>query len=138
MGRILGLDYGKKRIGIAISDEGAVIANGFRVIGRDELFIIKEIVEEMGIEKIVVGLPLREDGSLGKEAEEVQAFVERLKSLLRIPVITWDERFSTKAVNRVLIDGDVSRRKRKRFVDLLAATFILQGYLDSIRRWESR
>jgi putative Holliday junction resolvase len=133
MGRILGLDFGKKRIGIAISDENSIIANGLKVIETENISILKDIVEEMEVKKIVVGLPIREDGSMGKEVEEVLIFINEIEALLHVPVTTWDERFSTKAASRVLIDGNVSRKKRKKTVDKLAATFILQGYLDSIR-----
>lgn len=132
--RIFGLDYGKKNIGAALSDEAGVIAMPFTLIKRvsiaKDLDVIKKIVAEHGVEKIVVGHPVNMDGTLGAKAKEVEAFAERLSLAAFVPVELWDERLSTVAVTRVLIDADVSRAKRKESVDKLSACYILQGYLD--------
>ena len=136
--RIMGIDLGSKRIGIAISDEMCWTAQGIKVIkrvgiNRDIEEIIK-LVKEYSIDEIVVGLPVNMNGTIGKQAESVLIFVERLKSKINIPVATWDERLSTVAVTRVLLEGNVKRNKRKEVVDKMAAVYILQGYLDRKRR----
>ncbi len=136
--RIMGLDYGKKNIGVALSDEAGVIAMPFSLIKRTsiakDLEAIKNIAAENGVEKIVAGHPVNMDGSVGAKAKEAEAFAEKLRQAASLPVELWDERLSTVAVTRVLIDADVSRVKRKESVDRLAACYILQGYLDRVNR----
>ena len=132
--KILGLDFGGKNIGVAISDELGLTAQPIETIKRkslkEDLRYISNLVKKHQIIKIVVGLPRNMNGSLGNQARKVLTFAERLQKELDLPVITWDERLSTVAVTRVLIDADISRKKRKRLVDKLAAAYILQGYLD--------
>jgi len=133
--RLLGLDMGSKRIGVAVSDELGLFAQALTTIEREssaeDLDKIKTLVEERGIEKVVVGLPRRTDGRVGEEAERVLKFVERLQKKLKVPVTTWDEWFSTQAATKTLLEADLPRAKRKKIVDKLAAVIILQGYLES-------
>ena len=135
--RIMGLDIGTKTIGIALSDEFGWTAQPLTTLKRTNIRSdIKEligIIKDHSVQKAVVGLPVNMDGSLGFRAASVLKFVDRLKTETGVPVVTWDERLSTAAVERVLISGDVTRRKRKEAVDKMAASYILQGYLDSIR-----
>jgi len=133
--RILGLDVGNKRIGVALSDPGGLIAQPCLVITRRGLDAdVAEVLKAAtlnDVEKIVVGLPYSLDGTLGPQGEKVLKFIEALKKATSLDIETWDERFSTAAVERTLIEGDVSRADRKGVVDKVAAAFILQGYLDS-------
>jgi putative Holliday junction resolvase len=136
--RFLGLDVGTKRIGVAVSDELGLFAQALTTIEREsiaeDLNKINGFVEEWKVHKVVVGLPKRTDGRVGKEAERVLKFSESLQKKLKVPVDTWDERFSTVAATRTLLEANLSRAKRKKVVDKLAAVFILQGYLESISR----
>jgi putative Holliday junction resolvase len=133
--RILGIDYGQKRIGVAISDELGVVATPVDTLEENGVHAavaaIAKIVTERGVGKIVVGLPRNMDGSLGPKAQETQAFVEKLEARVTVPIQLWDERLTTKAAERALIEADVSRKKRREVVDKLAAQMILQSYLDS-------
>jgi putative Holliday junction resolvase len=139
--RILGLDVGSKRIGIAISDELGWTAQGMKTLhrsnGESDLGKIRDIVREYGVEKIVVGLPTNMNGSLGPQAEMALEFVGELREILDLPIITWDERLSTAEATKMLIMADLSRKKRKGKVDMTAAILILQSYLDSLARKEN-
>ncbi|NLM26496.1 MAG: Holliday junction resolvase RuvX [Firmicutes bacterium] len=132
--RILGLDIGEKTIGVAISDQLGWTAQGLEVIRRSnlkkDLQRLREIVEEYNVNKIVVGMPRRTDGTYGPEAEKVRCFAAQMENKLEIPVEYWDERFSTVAAERILLEGDVSRGKRRKVIDQVAASVILQAYLD--------
>ena len=134
----MGLDVGTKRIGIAISDELGWTAQGVKTLDRrhkeSDLTEIRDIADQYGVEKIVVGLPKNMDGSLGPQAEMALGFVQELREILDIPIITWDERLSTVEATKILIKGDLSRKKRKQKVDMIAAGLILQSYLDSLVR----
>ena len=130
--RILGVDYGKVRVGLALSDETGMLATPLETVEASKVIQrIREIVAEKGVQKIVVGLPRNMNGSYGPQAESVQQFVELLTSQLTLEVETWDERLSTRMVERSLIEANVSRRKRKKVIDQLAARQILQEYLDA-------
>lgn len=134
--RILGLDLGKKRIGVAVSDEAGITAQPLATIKRSnyrkDLEEVLKFAGEYSVKEILVGMPVRTDGTIGEGSRYVLDFIEKLKNATDLPVNTWDERFSTAAVERVLIEGDVSRAGRKKVVDKLAAAYILQGYLDSL------
>lgn len=134
MGRILGIDYGEVRLGLALSDETQAIAGGLEVYTRrsleDDLEYLNGITRQYDVERIVLGSPLNMDGSLGPKAREAQAFKRHLEEALKIPVELVDERLTTQEAERVLIEADLSRRKRRGVRDQLAATLILQGYLD--------
>ena len=135
-GRILGIDYGEKRIGIAISDPLKLTAQGLPNImnGPSCFEKIKDIAEEQGVEEIVIGLPRNLNGSLGPSAEKVKAFSDRLRELIEVPVRFWEEWMSTREAERHLIHSDKSRKKRKNLIDKVSAQLILQGYLDSLGR----
>ncbi|MCC6503497.1 MAG: Holliday junction resolvase RuvX [Deltaproteobacteria bacterium] len=133
--RILGLDIGKKTIGVALSDEAGITAQPLLLIKRSslakDLEDVLRIARENSVGRIVAGLPLNMDGTESSTTGFVLKFVELLRAKSPVPVITWDERLSTAAVERVLIEGDVSRSRRKEVIDKMAASYILQGYLDS-------
>jgi putative Holliday junction resolvase len=134
--KVLGLDIGEKRIGIAISDELGYTAQGMRVLTRsgldDDLEVIKKLMVEERASEVVVGLPKNMDGSLGEAAQKVLSFTKKMEESLSVPVILWDERWTTAEATRLLLDADLSRNKRRKVVDKLAAVLILQGYLDSL------
>ncbi len=136
--RILGLDVGSKTIGVAVSDPMGWTAQGITTIQRKSLSLdlteIEKIIRDFEVEKIVVGHPLRMDGTEGSQAALIQKFVEDLKKRFeKFPVILWDERLSTVAAERTLLEADLSRAKRKKVINQMAAVFILQGFLDSLR-----
>jgi putative Holliday junction resolvase len=134
--KILGLDVGEKRIGIAISDELGYTAQGMRVLNRsgleDDLTVLRELIKETEATEVVVGFPKNMDGSLGEAAEKVLFFAKKIEEFISVPVILWDERWTTAEATRLLVDADLSRAKRRKVVDKLAAVLILQGYLDSL------
>ncbi|MEW6683633.1 MAG: Holliday junction resolvase RuvX [Nitrospirota bacterium] len=139
--RVLALDVGDRRIGIAASDELGITAQGVTTLHRRswaaDLTEIARLVEAREAEAVVVGLPLALDGTAGPRAQTVRAFIKRLESVVTVPILTWDERFSTVAAERVLLDADVSRAKRRRVVDKTAAVVILQHFLDARANRES-
>ena len=139
--RILGLDVGTKRIGIAVSDELGWTAQGIKTLhrnnGQSDFGEIRDIAREYGVEKIVVGLPRNMNGSLGPQAEMTLGFAQELREILGVPFITWDERLSTVEATKMLIRADLPRKKRKQKVDMTAAILILQSYLDSLARKEN-
>ncbi len=135
-GALMGLDLGTKTIGLAVSDDGRRVASPLRTIARtkfkadaDELL---RVGEELGIAGFVVGLPLNMDGSEGPRAQATRAFVRNLAGLTGLPIMFWDERLSTAAVTRTLLEADTSRKRRDEVVDKMAAAFILQGALDRL------
>lgn len=136
--RIMGLDVGDKRIGVAISDPMGWTAQPHTVMHRTnpehDFARLSEICRDWQIEKLVVGLPLNMNGSVGPRAQLVREFAEQLSAVAGIEVEYWDERLSTKSAERTLLEADMSRRKRKGVVDKLAAVYILQGYLDNRSR----
>jgi putative pre-16S rRNA nuclease len=133
--KILGLDLGSKIIGVAISDDLLITAQVLTSIKRTtlekDLDTIRNLVEEYNAEELVVGLPINMDGTMGQSAQKAEEFIQNLRLCLPIKVIPWDERLSTVAAERILLEGDLSRQKRRKVIDRLAAAFILQGYLDS-------
>lgn len=130
----MGLDVGDKHIGVAISDGLGLTAQGLRTIERDNCIeALKAIIKEYEVESIVVGLPKMLDGSLGIQGEKVLRFVEDLRTSLGLPISLWDERLSTLTAEKVLLEADTSRKKRKNLRDKVSAVIILQGYLDSRR-----
>ena len=135
--RLMGLDVGDKRIGIALSDEGAVIASPRETLersgNRKDIRYMLELARREEVSEIVVGMPFSLDGSLGPQAHKVERFVEALKAETDIRITTWDERLTTVSAERALLEGNVSRAKRKKTIDRVAAALILQGYLDSKR-----
>jgi putative Holliday junction resolvase len=134
--RILSLDVGEKRIGMALSDALGIIAQQLDTLTRkneeSDFKLIKDILKEKEVAEIVVGFPLNMDGTAGPKAEEINRFVEKLRRQCDIPVKLWDERLTTRQADRLLREADVSRRKRKKLDDKLAAQLILQSYMDSV------
>ncbi|HBG00448.1 MAG TPA: Holliday junction resolvase RuvX [Firmicutes bacterium] len=132
--RVLGLDVGEKTIGIAVSDLMGWTAQGITVIRRasreKDFAALEHLVQEYQVEKFVLGLPRRTDGSYGPETEKIYAFGSELERRFALPVEYWDERFSTVQAERILLEGDVSRAKRRQVIDKVAAAVILQAYLD--------
>ena len=130
----LGIDLGSVRIGIAISDELGMIASPLKVmqVSEDETDIaeIASIVESLDVKEIVMGLPRNMNGTYGPAADRVKEFASKLEEKLDVPITLWDERLTTSQASRILIEADVSRKKRKQVVDKSAAALILQGYLD--------
>lgn len=135
--RVMGLDVGTKTVGVAISDELGWTAQGLTTLkinedekefGFDE---IGNMIKEYQVEKIVVGLPKNMNGTIGPRGEACQVYANELERLYGVPTILWDERLTTMAAERVLLEADVSRKKRKKVIDKMAAILILQGYLDS-------
>lgn len=135
MGRIIGLDYGEKRCGVALSDPLHVIASANTVIEvRGPAQVVREILalcREQDAERIVVGMPLNMDGSRGASAEAAQRLADALSARAGIPVETWDERLSTKTAEAILIEGGTRRKQRKGVIDKVAAQVMLQHYLDA-------
>ena len=135
MGRVLGLDVGDRRIGVALSDEGRRIASPHSVYqrvgyGPDTRYFLA-LAKEQGVAYIVAGLPYNMDGSLGGQADKVRAFCDQLAAAgLEVRYI--DERLTTRAAERVLLEADLSRSRRRKVIDKMAAVFILQGYLDAL------
>ena len=136
--RILGLDFGQKTIGVAVSDPFGWTAQGVEIIRRDKeesvnksVVRIGQIIKEYGVEKIVLGYPKNMNNTVGERGEKTEAFKKKLEKSFDIEVILWDERLSTVGAERTLLEADLSRKKRKNVIDKMAAVFILQGYLDS-------
>ncbi|QMV40543.1 Holliday junction resolvase RuvX [Cohnella cholangitidis] len=136
--RIMGLDYGERRIGVAMSDLFGWTAQGLEVIDQkvvaDPMARIVELIRQHEVESIVVGLPKNMNGTVGPSGENCIAFAEKLKETLSLPVQLWDERLTTVSAERALLEADVSRRKRKQVIDKMAAAILLQSYLDSISK----
>ncbi len=136
--RILALDVGAKRIGLAVSDPLGITAQGLEVLTRKnreaDLARLVEVARQWGVQKIVVGLPRHMDGRLGSAAPKILELAQSLGGTLGVEVIPWEERLTTVEAERVLIQADVSRRRRRQVVDQLAAVLILQNYLDHRRQ----
>ena len=136
--RVMGLDYGSKTIGVAISDPLGLTAQGIEIIRREEenklrksLRRIEELIKEYQVEEIVLGFPKNMNNTIGERAEKSLQIKETLERRCKLPVIMWDERLTTVEANRTLMESKVRRENRSKYVDMIAAVFILQGYLDS-------
>ena len=137
--RILGLDYGSKTVGVAVSDPLGLTAHSVETIWRKQenklrqtLARIEELAAEYQAEKIVLGLPKNMNNTIGERAEKTLEFREMLERRTGLPVVMWDERLTTVEAERTLMEASVRRENRKQYLDQLAAVFILQGYLDSL------
>ncbi|HMP71746.1 MAG TPA: Holliday junction resolvase RuvX [Kiritimatiellia bacterium] len=135
MGRILGVDYGTHRIGIASSDPMQMFASALEVIPATPvaacLSRLEELCRRQEVERVVVGLPLNMNGTKGPAAEAAEAFAEKLRGVVAVPVVLWDERLTTKSAHDALIEAGTRREKRKDVVDKVAAQILLQHYLDA-------
>lgn len=132
----MGLDVGDKNIGVALSDVMGWTAQGLKVVPRNEnlevdIEILRELVSRYAVCKLVVGLPRNMDGTVGPQGNKVLHFVEEVKKQLELPVELWDERLSTVAAEKILLQADLSRKRRRKVIDKIAAAIILQGYLDA-------
>jgi len=140
--RLLGLDVGTKTIGLALSDVTRSVATPFDTIRRSKFTAdaktIREVVEKNQVGALVIGLPLNLDGSEGPRAQSTRAFARNLGPHVEVPMVFWDERLSTAAVERHLIEADASRKRRAEVVDRMAAAYILQGALERLRRLDLR
>jgi putative holliday junction resolvase len=139
LGRIVGIDFGKARLGLAISDERRIIAQSLETIkaAQDPMQTVRLIAHALShyknIDAIVIGLPLLLNGKEGEMAQLVRAFAKNLEQVLPFPIIFWDERLTSSGVEKMLIESDIPRKKRAELSDTLAAVSILQNYLDSLR-----
>ncbi len=138
--RIMGLDFGSKTVGVAVSDSLLITAQGLEIIQRKEenklrrtLARIEELIEEYEVEEIVLGLPMNMNATEGVRVELTREFQEKLERRTGLPVILWDERLTTVAADKIMMERGVRRERRKDYVDKIAAALILQGYLDSRR-----
>ncbi|MFC1924134.1 Holliday junction resolvase RuvX [Chloroflexota bacterium] len=135
--RVLGLDIGDKRIGVAMSDPTGILANPLTQINRTgtEVAIkaILEVVRQYEVERIIAGLPYSIDGSMGPQAQKVESFLKKLSERLDIPIETWDESYTTVAAECKMVEAGVRKDSRKKQIDAAAAAIILQEYLDTIR-----
>lgn len=132
--RIIGLDVGERRIGISVSDPEKKVAIGLKTLEREntrkDIEKIEDIIKDYQVEEIVLGYPKNMDGSIGSTAKKVLEFGEELRGFVNLNVVFWDERVTTLEAEKVLIKGNVRRRKRKEIIDTLSAILILQNYLD--------
>lgn len=138
--RIMGLDFGSKTVGVAVSDPLLLTAQGVEIIRRKEenklrrtLARIEELIEEYEVEELVLGLPKHLNGSEGVRVEFTEEFRDKLERRTGLPVVMWDERLTTVSADRTMMEAGIRREHRKEYVDKLAAVFILQGYLDRKR-----
>ena len=140
--RLLGLDVGTKTIGMALSDVTRSVATPFDTIRRSKFTAdaktIREVVEKNQVGALVIGFPLNLDGSEGPRAQSTRAFARNLAAHVTVPMVFWDERLSTAAVERHLIEANASRKRRAEVIDRMAAAYILQGALDRLRRLDLR
>ncbi len=136
-GKLIGLDLGTKTIGVAVSDALRMTATPLETIKRTKFTAdaarLRQIIDETGAVGIVLGLPLNMDGSEGPRVQSTRAFARNLAGLIPLPLAFWDERLSTSAVTRMMIEADLRRDRRAELVDKLAASYILQGALDRLR-----
>jgi putative Holliday junction resolvase len=136
--RLLGLDVGTKTVGMALSDVTRSIATPYDTVRRTKFTAdaktIRDAVETNGVGALVIGLPLHLDGSEGRRAQSTRAFARNLAAHVEVPMVFWDERLSTAAVERHLIEADASRKRRAEVIDRMAAAYILQGALDRLKR----
>lgn len=136
--RIMGLDFGSKTVGVAVSDSLHITAQGVEIIRREQenklrrtLARIEELVKEYEVEEIVLGLPKNMNNSCGERVEKTMEFKEMLERRTGLSVALWDERLTTVAADKAMMEAGIRRENRKNYVDKIAATFILQGYLDA-------
>ena len=135
--RIMGLDFGSKTVGVAVSDELLLTAQGLEIIRRKEenkqrqtLARIEELIVEYGVTEIVLGYPKHMNDTLGDRVQKTEEFKEKLERRTGLPVVLWDERLTTVAADKLMMEAGIRRENRKDYVDQIAASFILQGYLD--------
>lgn len=132
--RLLGIDYGEKHVGLSTCDTTWLIASPFKILSQSELLQqLQSLIQKENIAAVVIGWPVNMNGTIGPQCEKVEKFSEKLANICEIPICAWDERLSTMAVHRTMIEADLSRKKQKEVVDKMAAAYMLQGFLDSLR-----
>ena len=143
--RVMGLDFGSRTVGVAVSDPLHITAQGLEIIRREQenklrrtLARIEELVREYEIEEIVLGYPKNMNNTVGERGEKTEEFKQMVERRTGLPVVLWDERLTTVAADRAMIEAGIRRENRKKYVDRIAATFILQGYLDVCKNREHR
>ena len=142
---MMGLDFGSKTVGVAVSDSLHITAQGLEIIRREQenklrrtLARIEELVREDEVEEIVLGYPKNMNNTVGERGEKTEEFKQMVERRTGLPVVLWDERLTTVAADRAMIEAGIRRENRKKYVDRIAATFILQGYLDVCKNREHR
>lgn len=137
-GPLLGVDFGTRRVGLAVCDTGQAFASPLQLVQRQgdlaEVRQIRKLCEQYGVRGLVVGLPVHMSGDEGQKAREARAYGERLAAELSLPVTFWDERFTSQQAEAVLLNAELSPRKRKQRIDMVAATLLLQSFLDAADR----
>ncbi len=140
--RLMSLDVGDRRIGVALTDPRQILARGLRVIHRRshqaDLELISSLVREHEVEKVVVGLPLRSNGTAGEQARKVESYVQELRQVVDVPIVLWDEGYSTVRAREAMIEAGRRKKERRERIDAVAAAAILQDYLDTLERREER
>lgn len=135
--RLMGMDVGTKTVGIAISNSNCIVSSPIKTILRKEKLLeitdIQQLVTEYSIKSLIIGYPLHMNGDEGERCQYVQTYAEHLIAVLTLPILLWDERMSTLSAERVLLEGDMSRTKRKNHIDAVAASVILQSFLDFLQ-----
>ncbi len=132
--RLLGIDHGEKHVGLSLCDTTWTIASPLKVLSKSELLQqFQTLVQREAIAAVVIGWPMNMNGTIGPQCELVQKFSEKLTNACDIPFYAWDERLSTKAVHRTMIEADLSRKRQREVVDKMAAAYMLQGFLESLR-----
>ncbi len=143
--RVMGLDFGSRTVGVAVSDPLHITAQGLEIIRREQenklrrtLARIEELVREYEIEEIVLGYPKNMNNTVGERGEKTEEFKQMVERRTGLPVVLWDERLTTVAADRAMMEAGIRRENRKKYVDQIAASFILQGYLDACKNREER
>lgn len=132
--RLLAIDYGEKHVGLSLCDLTWTIASPYKVLSKAELLQqFQMIVQRENIAAVIMGWPVNMNGTIGPQCERVEAFAKKLAGVNNIPICAWDERLSTMAVHRTMIEADLSRKRQKEVVDKMAAAYMLQGFLESLR-----
>ncbi len=132
--RLLGIDHGEKHVGLSLCDVTWTIASPFKVLSKQELLQqFQKLINQENIVAAVIGWPVNMNGTIGPQCELVQKFVEKLIKVCDLPFFAWDERLSTMAVHRTMIEADLSRKRQREVVDKMAAAYMLQGFLESLR-----
>lgn len=132
--RLLGIDHGEKYVGLSLCDVTWTIASPFRVLSKPELLQqFQKLISQENIAAAVMGWPINMNGTIGPQCELVQKFAEKLTKVYNLPICAWDERLSTMAVHRTMIEADLSRKRQREVVDKMAASYMLQGFLESLR-----
>ncbi len=132
--RLLGIDHGEKHVGLSLCDLTWTIASPFKVLSKSELLQqFQKLITQENIVAAVIGWPVNMNGTVGPQCEKVEQFSEKLTKVCNIPFCAWDERLSTMAVHRTMIEADLSRKRQREVVDKMAAAYMLQGFLESLR-----